>query len=282
MEAEFSKKMCQRLEAYEDYIENECKSPLLQKDKVLVDRNELMALIRELKVFHSADQHLEDEGFELDPASLQMTKEQLLKNAMWQARQMVTEAEVVRTSTLEDAVSDAKKEAERIMIEAKAYDAKVKAEAEDIVAMTLSERRQALEDARKDLENNREGILENTRKQSEQILADAKKQREQILADTREEAEQLRKRLDEEIEAYRKEREAEMKASLEETQRGVMALMEEETDKALDIYSDAVYKAEEMANLMAGMYEQQLEVIQRDRQDILDIISKLERRGVQK
>ena len=34
---------------------------------------------------------------------------------MWQARQMVTEAEVVRTSTLEDAVTDAKKEAERIL-----------------------------------------------------------------------------------------------------------------------------------------------------------------------
>lgn len=271
MEAEFSKKMCQRLEAYEDYIENECKSPLLQKDKVLVDRNELMALIRELKVFHSADQHLEDDGFELDPVTLQMTKEQLLKNAMWQARQMVTEAEVVRTSTLEDAVSDAKKEAERIMVEAKAYDAKVKAEAEDIVAMTLNERRQELEKARKELEDSREGILEQARKDGEKILSDV-----------REEAEQLRKRLDEEIEAYRKEKETELKEAMQTAQKNAMELLEAETEQALNIYSDTVYKAEEMVNLMTTLYEQQIEIIQQDRQDIADIIDKLERRGVQK
>ncbi len=271
MEAEFSKKMCQRLKEYENYVENECKSPMLQKDKVLVDRNELMALIRELKMFHSADQHLEDDGFMLDPDTLQMTKEQLLKNAMWQARQMVTEAEVVRTSTLEDAVSDAKKEAERIMVEAKAYDAKVKAEAEDIVAMTLSERRQELEQARQELEDSREGIL-----------AEARKEAEQILADVREEAEALRVRLDEEIEHYRKEKETELKEAMQEAQQNAMELLEQETDKALDIYSDTVHNAEEMVNLLSALYEQQLEVIARDRQDIVDIIDKLERRGAQK
>ena len=267
MEAEFSKRMCQRLKEYEEYVDT-CKSPMLQKDMVVVDRNELMALIRELKVFHSADQHLEDEGFELDPGTLQMTKEQLLKNAMWQARQMVTEAEVVRTSTLEDAVTDAKKEAERIMVEAKAYDAKVKAEAEDIVSMTLSERRQELETARKELDDTREAILEEARKEGEQILADV-----------REEAEALRKRLDEEIEHYRKEKEAELKASMQEAQQNAMELLEQETDKALEIYSDTVYRAEEMVNLLNGLYEQQIEIIARDRQDIVEIIDKLERRS---
>ncbi|MBQ2003640.1 MAG: hypothetical protein II239_01280, partial [Peptococcaceae bacterium] len=84
MEAEFSKKMFERLKEYEAYVE-ECKSPMLQKDMVVVDRNELMALIRELKVFHGVDHRLEDEDFVLDPETLQMTKEQLLKNAMWQA-----------------------------------------------------------------------------------------------------------------------------------------------------------------------------------------------------
>lgn len=270
MEAEFSKKMYQRLKDYEAYVE-ECKSPMLQKDMVLVDRNELMALIRELKMFHGIDHNLEDEEFVLDPGTLQITKEQLLKNAMWQARQMVTEAEVVRTSTLEDAVSDAKKEAERIMVEAKAYDAKVKAEAEDIVAMTLSERRQELEAARKDLEDNREGILEAARKEGERMIAEVQQ-----------EAEALRKRLDEEIEHYRKEKEAELKASMEESKNNAMALLEQETGRALDIYSDTVFKAEEMVNLMTGLYEQQIEIIAQDRQDIVDIIDKLERRGAQK
>ena len=270
MEAEFSKKIFERLKEYEAYVE-ECKSPMLQKDMVVVDRNELMALIRELKVFHGVDHRLEDEDFVLDPETLQMTKEQLLKNAMWQARQMVTEAEVVRTSTLEDAVTDAKKEAERIMVEAKAYDAKVKAEAEDIVAMTLSERRQELEAARKELEDSREGILE-----------DARKEGEQILAEVREEAEALRKRLDEEIESYRKEKEAELKASMDEAKANAMNLLEQETDQAYEIYSDTVYKAEEMVNLMSALYEQQIEIIARDRQDIIDIVEKLERRGAQK
>ena len=140
MEAEFSKKMTQRLAEYEEYIENECRSPLLQKDKVLVDRETLLDLLADLKRFHSADQHLEDSG-ELD-LTVQMTKEQLLKNAVWQARQMISEAEVVRTSTLENAMEDAKKEAQKILAEAKAYDKKVKAEAEEIVSMTLTERRQ--------------------------------------------------------------------------------------------------------------------------------------------
>ena len=271
MEAEFSKKMSQRLKEYEIYVEEECKSPLLQKDMVIVDRNELMALLRELRMFHSIDQRLEDDGFALDPETLQMTKEQLLKNAMWQARQMVTEAEVVRTSTLEDAVSDAKKEAERIMVEAKAYDAKIKAEAEDIVAMTLSERRQELEHARQELDDNRAGILEEARLEGERMIAAV-----------REEAEALRNRLDEELEAYRKEKEAELKATLDEAKQNAMALLEQETAQALDIYSDAVYKTEEMVNLMLAMYEQQIEIISQDRQDITDIISKLERRGVQR
>jgi len=269
MEAEFSKRMCQRLKDYEEYVDA-CKSPMLQKDMVIVDRNELMALIRELKVFHSADQHLEDEGFELDPDTLKMTKEQLLKNAMWQARQMVTEAEVVRTSTLEDAVTDAKNEAERIMIEAKAYDAKVKAEAENIVSMTLNERRQELENARKELEDSRDGILEEARKEGEKILADV-----------REEAEALRKRLDEEIEHYRKEKEAELKETMQEAQKNAMDLLEQETDKALEIYSDTVYRAEEMVNLLGALYEQQIEIIGQDRKDIVEIIDKLERRGAQ-
>lgn len=271
MEAEFSKRMCQRLKDYETYLEHDCKSPLLQKDMVIVDRNELMALIRELKVFHSVDQHLEDDGFELDPDTLQMTKEQLLKNAMWQARQMVTEAEVVRTSTLEDAVSDAKKEAERIMVEAQAYDAKVKAEAEDIVAMTLNERRQELETARKEVEDTREAILEEARKEGEKMLLEVQ-----------EEAEALRKRLNEEIEVYRKEKEAELKAGMEEAKENALTLLEQETNQALEIYSDAVYKTEEMVNLMSALYEQQLEVIARDRQDIVDIIDKLGRRNLQR
>ena len=211
MEAEFSKKMFERLKEYEAYVE-ECKSPMLQKDMVVVDRNELMALIRELKVFHGVDHRLEDEDFVLDPETLQMTKEQLLKNAMWQARQMVTEAEVVRTSTLED----------------------------------------------------------------------ARKEGEQILAEVREEAEALRKRLDEEIESYRKEKEAELKASMDEAKANAMNLLEQETDQAYEIYSDTVYKAEEMVNLMSALYEQQIEIIARDRQDIIDIVEKLERRGAQK
>ena len=140
MEAEFSKKMCRRLADYEYYLKTECKSPLLQKDKIVVDRDQLLDLVADLLAFHSADQHLE-ESVELDVGTVQMTKEQILKNAAWQARQMVSEAEVVRASTLENALEEAKKEAERITGEAKSYDAKVKAEAEEIVNMTLSERR---------------------------------------------------------------------------------------------------------------------------------------------
>ena len=103
MEAEFSKQMCRRLADYEYYIKTECKSPLLQKEKIVVDREELLTLLADLMAFHSADQHL-DESLELDISTVQMTKEQILKNAAWQARQMVSEAEVVRTSTLENAL----------------------------------------------------------------------------------------------------------------------------------------------------------------------------------
>ena len=88
--------------------------------------------------------------------------------------------------------------------------------------------------------------------------------------------------MDEELEAYRKEKETELKATLDEAKQNAMALLEQETAQALDIYSDAVYKTEEMVNLMLAMYEQQIEIISQDRQDITDIISKLERRGVQR
>ncbi|MBR4945231.1 MAG: hypothetical protein IKZ26_07475 [Peptococcaceae bacterium] len=270
MEAEFSKQMCRRLADYEYYIKTECKSPLLQKEKIVVDREELLTLLADLMAFHSADQHL-DESLELDISTVQMTKEQILKNAAWQARQMVSEAEVVRTSTLENALEDAKKESERIMNDAKIYDAKVKAEAEEIVNMTLSERRQELENARKELEASREGVLEEARKEGEQILADV-----------RNEAEELRQRLDEEVENYRKEKEAELKEWLKEAQQMAQATLEEKTRDALQLYADTVHKTEEMVNLIVAIYDQQMEVVQQDRKDITAIVEKLERQGTAK
>ncbi|MBQ5652284.1 MAG: hypothetical protein IIV00_01200 [Peptococcaceae bacterium] len=268
MEAEFSKKMCRRLADYEYYLKTECKSPLLQKDKIVVDRDQLMDLVADLLAFHSADQHLE-ESVELDVGTVQMTKEQILKNAAWQARQMVSEAEVVRASTLENALEEAKKEAERITGEAKSYDAKVKAEAEEIVNMTLSERREELEKARRELEESREGVLNEARKEGEIILEEVRK-----------EAEELRQRLDEEIENYRKAREAELKESLKEAQKIAQETLEEKTRDALQLYADTVHKTEEMVNLIVAIYDQQLEVIQQDRKDISAIVEKLERQNL--
>lgn len=268
MEAEFSKKMCRRLADYEYYLKTECKSPLLQKDKIVVDREQLLDLVADLLAFHSADQHLE-ESVELDVGTVQMTKEQILKNAAWQARQMVSEAEVVRASTLENALEEAKKEAERITGEAKSYDAKVKAEAEEIVNMTLSERREELEKARRELEESREGVLNEARKEGENILEEVRK-----------EAEELRQRLDEEIENYRKAREAELKESLKEAQKIAQETLEEKTRDALQLYADTVHKTEEMVNLIVAIYDQQLEVIQQDRKDISAIVEKLERQNL--
>ena len=268
MEAEFSKKMCRRLADYEYYLKTECKSPLLQKDKIVVDRDQLLDLVADLLAFHSADQHLE-ESVELDVGTVQMTKEQILKNAAWQARQMVSEAEVVRASTLENALEEAKKEAERITGEAKSYDAKVKAEAEEIVNMTLSERREELEKARRELEESREGVLNEARKEGENILEEVRK-----------EAEELRQRLDEEIENYRKAREAELKESLKEAQKIAQETLEEKTRDALQLYADTVHKTEEMVNLIVAIYDQQLEVIQQDRKDISAIVEKLERQNL--
>lgn len=279
MEAEFSKKMCRRLADYEYYLKTECKSPLLQKDKIVVDRDQLLDLVADLLAFHSADQHLE-ESVELDVGTVQMTKEQILKNAAWQARQMVSEAEMVRASTLENALEEAKKEAERITGEAKSYDAKVKAEAEEIVNMTLSERREELEKARRELEESREGVLNEARKEGENILNEARKEGEIILEEVRKEAEELRQRLDEEIENYRKAREAELKESLKEAQKIAQETLEEKTRDALQLYADTVHKTEEMVNLIVAIYDQQLEVIQQDRKDISAIVEKLERQNL--
>ncbi len=270
MEAEFSKKMYQRLAEYEAYIKETCKSPLLQKDKVQVDKEELLALITDLKAFHGVDQQLDENG-ELDFGTVQMTKEQMLKNALWQARQIVAEAEVVQASALETAVEDAKREAEKILKDAKAYDSKVKAEAEEIVSMTLTERRQELEDARKELESSRESILQAAREDGQRLIESV-----------RQEAEDLRKELDAEIELYRKSREAELKESLKEAQQIAQETLEEKTRDALQLYADTLHKTEEMVNLVTAIYTQQMEVIQEDRRDISAIIEKLERKGLQR
>jgi len=270
MEAEFSKKMYQRLTAYEDYLTNECKSPLLQKDKVLVDREALLALLADLKAFHGVDQYLEEDG-ELDIQTVQMTKEQILKNAAWQARQIVSEAETVRASTMDDAVTEAKQEAEKILQEAKAYDTKVKAEAEEIVSMTLAERRKELEEARKEVADSRDAVLEDARQQGKQLLEEVRKQ-----------ADDLRKELDGEIELYRKSREAEMKESLKEAQQIAQETLEEKTRDALQLYANTVHQTEEMVNLITAIYDQQIEVIRQDRQEIEAIVEKLERKGLQR
>ena len=226
MEAEFSKKMYQRLTDYETYMKEQCKSPLLQKDKVMVNREELLELIADLKAFHGVDQQLEDGG-ELEFSTVQMGKEQILKNALWQAKQ--------------------------------------------IVSTTLTERRKELEDARKEVADSREGILQEARAEGEKILENV-----------RQEAEELRKRLDEEIELYRQARETELKESLKEAQKLAQDKLEEKTREALKIYADTVHKTEEMVNLITALYEQQIEIIQQDRKDISAIVDKLERKGLQR
>lgn len=270
MEAEFSKKICQRLTDYETYIKNECKSPLLQKDKVLVDRDELLKLLADLKSFHCVNLQIAEFG-ELDFGTVQMTKEQILKNAVWQAEHMISEAEIVRNITLEERVADAKKEAEKILAEAKAFDEKVKAEAEEIVSTTLAERRQELETARKKLEEERIGII-----------AAAKQEGQMMLEEVQKRAEELRKQLDSEIELYRKAREMELKQSLHDAQKITQESLEEKTREALRIYADTLHKTEEMVNLITAIYAQQMEVIEQDRQDIIAIVEKLERRGLQR
>lgn len=268
MEAEFSKQMCRRLADYKYHVTTECKSPLLQKEKVLVDREELLQLVDDLLAFHSVDQHLEEPA-ELEVGTVQLAKEQILKNAAWQARQMVSEAEIVRKETLETALEEAQKEAERILHDAKSYDAKVKAEAEEIVNMTLTERRQELEAARKVLEDSRE-----------QVLAEARQQGEQILEETRKEAETLRQRLDEEVEQYRRTRETELKEALKEAQQLAQSTLEEKTRDALQLYTNTVHKTEDMVDMMMSLYEQQMDIIQQDRKEIRGIIEKLERQNL--
>ncbi len=270
MEAEFSKKMCARLEEYEAYLEKECKSPLMQKDKIVVDREPLQELLEDLKAFHSADQNLEDAG-ELDLETIQLTKEQILKNATWQARQIISEAEVVRTNTLEEAEEEAKKQAAQILQDVRAYESKVKTEAEDIVSMTLQERRQELEKARKELEDSRDGILQAARDEGEQILEDV-----------REEAAALRRQLDEELDTYQGEREQEIKESLKKTYDETQAALEAKTKEALKIYTDMLRKTADAMEFLTKTYEQQVSVIKEDRKDITAIVEKLERQGLQR
>lgn len=266
MEAEFSEKICQRLDEYEQYVGG-CKSPFLHKDQAVVDRQMLLDLLKELREFHSVNMYVDEEA-ELDFTSVEMTKEKMLKNAAWQSKQMVDEAEVVRTNTLEEAVTDAQREADRILKEAKAYDSRVRAEAENIVEVTLRERRQELENARKELEDNREGILEAARRESEKLIAD-----------TRAEAEALKKQLDEELEAYRVKRDEEVKQSLIASQQETQDLLDAKTREAVGIFLKTIHDSEDMVNLVNGLYSQQIEVIQQDRREIRGIIDKLERKG---
>lgn len=269
MQTEFSEQICRKLEEYETYVES-CKSPMMHKEQVVVDREMLMSLLKELREFHSVNA-FSDEEAELDFTSVVLSKEKILTNAAWKSKQMVDEAEVVRNTTLEEAINDAQREADRILTDAKAYDAKVKAEAENIVEVTLRERRQELETARKDLEDNREGILEEARQQSAKMIAD-----------TRQEAEDLKKQLADEVEQFRIEKEAEMKQRLIQAQEETQKILDEKTKAALEIYSKAVHDSEDMVNLIHGLYSQQIEVIQQDRKEILGIIDKLERKGLQR
>jgi len=269
MEAEFSEKICQKLDDFENYLTG-CKAPVIHKEQVVVDRQMLMNLLKELRDFHSVHMYV-DEDAELDYISAEMTKEKLLKNAAWQSKQMVEEAEVVRNNTLEEAITDAQREANRILNDARAYDAKVKAEAENIVEVTLRERRQELETARKELEDNRESILEMARQQSEKMISDTKL-----------EAENLKKQLDTEMEQYRIAKEEETKQKLMEAQQVTQSMLDEKTKAAVQIYAKTVHDAEDMVNLINGLYSQQIEVIQQDRKEIIGIIEKLERKGLQR
>lgn len=115
----FSKKMCQELLLFEDYLLN-CKSPLFHKDQLVVDRERTLGLVAELRSYHCADGRMILSEGEHTAADLLDMLEETAEVAP-QPAQKKTEAftKEVFTENEEHVLSAAQAEAERILAEAR-------------------------------------------------------------------------------------------------------------------------------------------------------------------
>ncbi len=112
----FSKKMCQELLLFEDYLLN-CKSPLFHKDQLIVDRERTLELVAELRSYHCADGRMRSQEGENEAADLLDMLEETAEVAPQPVQKKKTD---VFVENEEQAVLDAAQtEAERILAEAR-------------------------------------------------------------------------------------------------------------------------------------------------------------------
>ena len=114
----FSKRMCQELLLFEDYLLN-CKTPLFHKDQLIVDRERTLGLVAELRSYHCADGRSalsEGDGAEINLLeTLEETAEALPRSAALQKQS----TPIFADEKGETALAAAQIEAERILAEAR-------------------------------------------------------------------------------------------------------------------------------------------------------------------
>ncbi len=235
----FSKKMCQELLLYEDYILS-CKPMRFNKDNIVVERQTLMDLIVRLRSYHCADRSSTDDEPQtmMNLGEILSAKEDLALTEFQEITQKNTESE--RISPDEAAIA-----------------------AKQIIEDAQTQAQLALEDAHT---------------QAQFILEDAKRLAERIVTQAEEKAKEKQRQIDEVLVEKINEAERQAKAIVNKAVDNATLELETKEAQAMNLELAAFTKADNLIEQVEKIYARQLEVVMKDRQEIIKILNSLSKK----
>lgn len=238
----FSKKMCQELLLFEDYLLS-CKPTLLHKDQIIIDRDRTFRLIAELRSYHCADRSPDDT---VNVATLEQTA--VLPQAEAEPmRRTVKKAEMPRS------VPDPAPAPEPAVLSVEDAMLKEAAQAEA------------------------ERIVAEAQERAKFIINEATIKADVLLKQSEEKAQEKQQQIDELLRIKISDAEKRSKDIVEKANQAADMEMETKSKQVHDMLRMSFQKADNLIEMAENIYAKQLEVVRADHQEIKDILSKLQR-----
>lgn len=138
----FSKKMCQELLLYEDYLLS-CKPTLLNKEKIAVDRDQLMGIIVQLRSYHCASRDFDGENEDGQMMDLRTILDVPAEASSHQQVQVsIEEATIAAQQIIEDAQHKAQQILDDVNLQAQFILDEAKRKAEELNQQALERAKQ--------------------------------------------------------------------------------------------------------------------------------------------
>lgn len=315
MATDFSKKMCQQLLLYEDYIAS-CTTVPFQKNKIIVEREKLLDLLVELRLYHCADRQLvrggesgsaieaqqgnadaaQHTGFGDTLVRAEDRELELLKRAEEDAEAIKLQAKEQAMAERERILQQAWQEADFILQQAKEQEEQSRRQAMELIEAAQNKAEQTHQKTSQ-VDAQKEQIISQARTRAEKLVTTAREsrqnkiemaqqlaqaEREKILQDARETAAALlneaQVQADLLLAKAREESNQNNRSKEEELEEELYDVLSARNTEALALLKSTLQKTGEYTEYITDLYQQHIHVVHMDRQEISELIEKLEQR----